>query len=68
MAADIRVRLFEQNKRVWRSVFTTVNNSIIYIDNNIAEILHWSGRTLDMIDAGALRIQSIESGLVSIKF
>jgi hypothetical protein len=66
MAADIRVALFEQNKRMWRSVFTTINNSLIYIGNNVAEILHWSGSTLDMINAGAIRVQSIESGLVSI--
>ena len=65
MAADIRVGLFEQNERIWRSVFTSVNNSLIYIDDSIAEILHWSGRTLDLIDAGAIRIQSIEHGLVS---
>lgn len=65
MAADIRVKLFEQNERMWQSVFATANNALIYIDDYIAEILHWSGRTLDLIDAGAIRIQSIHSGLVN---
>lgn len=65
MAADIRVRLYEESERIWQSIFTTVNNSLIYIDDSIAEILHWSGKALDMTDAGAIRIQSIESGLVS---
>ena len=67
MAADIRVRLYEESERIWQSIFTTVNNSLIYIDDSIAEILHWSGKALDMTDAGAIRIQSIESGLVSCK-
>ena len=65
MAADMRVRLFEESERIWQSIFTTVNNSLVYIDDNIAEILHWSRKTLDMTEAGAVRIQSIESGLVS---
>jgi hypothetical protein len=67
MAADIGVGLFEHSERLWRSVFTTLNNSLVYIDDSIAEILHWSGRTLDIIHAGAIRIQSIENGLVSRK-
>ena len=63
----MRVRLFEESERIWQSIFTTVNNSLVYIDDNIAEILHWSRKTLDMTEAGAVRIQSIESGLVSTK-
>lgn len=64
MAADIRVKLLEQNTNLWNSIITTVTNSLIYIDDSIAEILHWSGKTMDMIDAQAIRIQSIDSGLV----
>ncbi|XP_028405733.1 sec1 family domain-containing protein 2-like [Dendronephthya gigantea] len=66
-AAGIKTRLFEKEKQVWQSIFIAVKNSLIYIDDNIAELLHWSGRTLDMFDAGAIRIQSIDCGLSGSK-
>ncbi|XP_046853756.1 sec1 family domain-containing protein 2-like isoform X2 [Xenia sp. Carnegie-2017] len=62
MADDIRLKLIEQNRRNWESVVIAVNNALVYIDDNIAEILHWSQMTLEMINAGALRVQSIERG------
>lgn len=65
-AGSIKVRMFEREKQVWQSIFVAVKNSLVYIDDNIAELLHWSGRTLDLFDAGAIRVQSIDSGLVSL--
>ena len=66
MADNIEVKLFEHSKSIWRDVFTVVKDSVVYMDNNIAEILHWAGQTLDLIEAGAKNVQCIDFGVVQV--
>lgn len=68
MADSVDIKLLEHTESMWQSVFTAVKNSLVYMDNSIAEVLHWSGRTLELIDAGAKRIQSVDCGVVCLSF
>ena len=49
----------------WSSIFDRVRNSYVFIDDIVAECLHWSGSATILDKAGALAIKQFSSFEVS---
>ena len=66
MADNIYNEIFEFSETLWDPMINAFNNAVVYMDDGVAEILHWSGRVLDVLDAGSKGIQSLSLPVVRI--
>ncbi|XP_046404379.1 sec1 family domain-containing protein 2-like [Ischnura elegans] len=61
MATDVQ----KLNEDVWDIIFGKVKNSVVFIDDNAAECLHWNGGVMKLFNAGADAVKEfspVESG------
>ena len=56
----------EHCHRLWAKIFEKVRKSVVFIDNESAESLHWVGGASRMFEAGATDIKQMSSFEVSL--
>lgn len=47
--------------RQWEKVFSHVNKAVVFIDNISAELLHWQGGLVRLVQAGATDVKEFSS-------
>ncbi|KAL4237716.1 Sec1 domain-containing protein 2 [Mactra antiquata] len=53
------------SQKHWEKVYSYVNKAVVFIDSTSAELLHWQGGLLKLLNAGAIEVKefsSFESG------
>lgn len=53
--------LYQFSQIGWREACKKVNKAVVYIDNEGAECLHWSGGLTQMIAAGAVTVKEFSA-------
>ena len=62
------IDLVRSAKTLWQNVFSKVNKSVVFVDDTLAECLHWCGGASALIQSGALNIKQFSSFEVCVPF
>ena len=54
--------------KVLQKLLSTVNNAVVFLDDGVAECIHWMNAVDKIFSAGALEIRSIRDTKVAICF
>lgn len=59
MAASGELSVF--SRQVWAPVLAKVRRAVVFVDDAVAELLHWSGGLELLLEAGALNVKELSS-------
>ena len=62
------ISIIEKSKQQWLDVCLKVNKAVVFIDNTLAECLHWNGGAMLLYKSGALDIKHFSSFEVSTAY
>ena len=60
--------MHECSQSVWDSVCSHLNRAVVFIDNVSAEILHWNGGLMRLLNAGAYNVKEFSSFEVRLMY
>lgn len=51
----------EYHKKWWKHVYKQVSGAVVFIEDSLAECLHWDGGLFNLINAGAVGVKFLSS-------